>query len=109
MDVDLDGTVVLVDLDAQLAAGGEVLRLGQVALQTVVLHRLGKGWHYFCCSIDIGKHTLMSIYACTYVHVVIHADQPPLVLVVLVLVAGPDLLKVRHDVVAAGRKFQLKI
>ena len=51
----------------------------------------------------------MSIYACTYVHVVIHADQPPLVLVVLVLVAGPDLLKVRHDVVAAGRKFQLKI
>ena len=43
MDVDLDGTVVLVDLDAQLAAGGEVLRLGQVALQTVVLHRLRKG------------------------------------------------------------------
>ena len=40
----------------------------------------------------------------TYVHVVIHADQPPLVLVVLVLVAGPDLLKVRHDVVATGNK-----
>ena len=41
---------------------------------------------------------------CTYVHVVIHADQPPLVLVVLVLVTGPDLLKVRHDVVATGNK-----
>ena len=46
----------------------------------------------------------MSIYACTYVHVVLHADQPPLVLVVLVLVARPNLLEVGHDVVAAGNK-----
>ena len=29
---DLNGTVVLVDLDAELAAGGEVLGLGQVTL-----------------------------------------------------------------------------
>ena len=74
MDVDLDGTVVLVDLDAQLAAGGEVLRLGQVTLQTVVLHG---------------------------VEVVVHAYQSPLVLVVLVLVAGPDLLKVGNNVISS--------
>ena len=34
----LNGTVVLVDLDTELAAGGEVVGLGQVTLQTVVLH-----------------------------------------------------------------------
>ena len=37
--VALQGVVVLVDLDAQAAAGGEVVWLGQVA-QAVVLHRL---------------------------------------------------------------------
>ena len=37
--VALQGVVVLVDLDAQAAAGGEVVRLGQVT-QAVVLHRL---------------------------------------------------------------------
>ena len=80
MDVDLDGTVVLVDLDAQLAAGGEVLGLGQVTLQTVVLHG---------------------------VEVVVHAYQSPLVLVVLVLVAGPDLLKVGHDMVPSEQEKSL--
>ena len=35
------------------------------------------------------------------VHVVLHPDEPPLVLGVLVLVAGPDLLEVGHDVVPA--------
>ena len=35
------------------------------------------------------------------VHVVLHPDEPALVLGVLVLVAGPDLLEVGHDVVAA--------
>lgn len=34
----LDGAVVLGDLDGLLAHGGEVLRLGQVAGQAVVLH-----------------------------------------------------------------------
>ena len=37
--VALHRVVVLVDLDAQAAAGGEVVRLGQVT-QTMVLHRL---------------------------------------------------------------------
>ena len=37
--VALHRVVVLVDLDAQAAAGGEVVRLGQVT-QAVVLHRL---------------------------------------------------------------------
>ena len=36
------------------------------------------------------------------VHVVLHANQPPLVLVVLVLVAWPDLLEVGHDVITPG-------
>ena len=40
--VHLNGVVVLVDLDAQPAAGGEVVRLRQVA-QAVVLHRLECG------------------------------------------------------------------
>ena len=70
---DLNGTVVLVDLNSKFAAGGEVLRLGQVALEAVVLHG---------------------------VQVVLHPYQPPLVLVVLVLVAGPDFLEVGHDVVS---------
>ena len=39
ISVALHGVVVLVDLDAQAAAGGEVVRLGQVA-QAVVLHGL---------------------------------------------------------------------
>ena len=69
---DLNGTVVLVDLNSKFAASGEVLRLGQVALEAVVLHG---------------------------VQVVLHAYQSPLVLVVLVLVARPDLLKVGHNVV----------
>ena len=69
----LNRTVVLVDLNAQLAAGGEVLWLGEVALQTMVLHG---------------------------VHVVFHADQPALVLGALVLVAGPDLLEVGNDVIS---------
>ena len=64
----------MVDLNSKFAAGGEVLRLGQVALEAVVLHG---------------------------VHVVLHPDEPPLVLGVLVLVAGPDLLEVGHDVVPA--------
>ena len=68
----LNGAVVLVDLNSKLATGGEVLRLGQVTLQAVVLHG---------------------------VQVVLHAYQSPLVLVVLVFVAGPDLLEVGHNVV----------
>ena len=39
VSVALHGVVVLVDLDAQAAAGGEVVRLGQVA-EAVVLHGL---------------------------------------------------------------------
>ena len=69
----INRTVVLVDLDSKFAAGGEVLWLGQVALQTVVLHG---------------------------VQVVLHPYQSPLVLVVLVLVARPDLLEVGHNVVS---------
>ena len=68
----LNGAVVLIDLDAEFAAGCEVVRLGQVTLEAVVLHG---------------------------VHVVLHTDQPPLVLGVLVLVARPDLLEVGHNVV----------
>ena len=79
---DLNGTVVLVDLNSKLAARGEVLRLGQVALQAVVLHG---------------------------VQVVLHPYQSPLVLVVLVLVAGPDLLKVGHDVVTSAHKEKITI
>ena len=69
----LNGTVVLIYLDAQLSAGGEVLWLRKVTLEAVVLHG---------------------------VHVVFHPDQPPLVLGVLVLVARPDLLEVGHNIVS---------
>ena len=73
----LNRAVVLVDLNAKLATGGEVVRLWQVTLQAVVLHG---------------------------VHVVLHANQPALVLVTLVLVAGPDLLEVRNDVISTEQK-----
>ena len=39
--------------------------------------------------------------AISHIHVVLHADEAPLVLVLPVLVAGPDLLKVGHNVVSA--------
>ena len=73
----LNRTVILVDLNSKLAAGGEVLWLREVALKTMVLHG---------------------------VHVVLHADQPALVLGALVLVAGPDFLKVGNDVISTKSK-----
>ena len=72
----LNGTVVLIDLNAELSAGGEVLWLRKVTLEAVVLHG---------------------------VHVIFHPNQPPLVLGVLVLVARPDLLEVGHNMVSTLR------
>ena len=50
----LNGTIVLVDLNSKFATGGEVVRLRQVALETMMLHS---------------------------VQVVFHANQSPLVFV----------------------------
>jgi len=72
--VALNWAVVLVDFDVELATGGEVVWLGQVAAQAVVLHG---------------------------VQVVVDTDGVPLVLSVLLPVAGPDLLEVGHDVVTS--------
>jgi len=72
--VNLNGAVVLVDLDAEFSYGGEVVRLGDVALESVVLHG---------------------------VQVVVLTDQTPLVLVLTELVAGPNLLEVGNDMVTA--------
>ena len=70
-----NGTVVLVDFDAKFAASCEVIGLRQVTLEAVVLHG---------------------------VHVVLHPNQPPLVLVILVLVAWPYLLEVGHNMVTSA-------
>ena len=84
--VALHGVVVLVDLDAQAAAGGEVVRLGQVT-QAVMLHRL--------TITSQSKHHLMSgrpPETISHLQDVLHAHPPQLLLPDLVGV-GPDLIK----------------
>ena len=77
VSVALHGVVVLVDLDAQAPAGGEVVRLGQVA-QAVVLHGLQDVLH---------PHPLPP-----------RVPGPPLPRL------GPDLVKARHNKSASEQK-----
>ena len=62
----LNGAVVLVDLNAELAAGGEVVRLGQVSLQTMVLHSVNvvihayKSFFYYMIFIIFGRQAKKS-------------------------------------------------
>ena len=78
--VALQGVVVLVDLDAEAANSGEVVRLGQVT-QAVVLHRLQDVLH---------PHPLPP-----------RVPRPPLPRL------GPDLVKARHNKSASEQKILL--
>ena len=69
----LNGTVILVDLNAEFSTGCEVVRLGKVTFETVMFHGI---------------------------HVVFHANESPLVLVGFVLVAWPDFLEVWNNVIS---------
>ena len=86
VSVALQGVVVLVDLDAQAAAGGEVVRLGQVT-EAMMLHRL--------TITSQSRHHLMSgrpPETISHLQDVLHAHPPQLLLPDLVGV-GPDLIK----------------